>query len=383
MFKDIIGQQNIKQQLIKTIKDGRISHAQLFYGKEGIGKLGLAISYAQYLCCKNPTKTDACGTCSSCLKYKKLAHPDLHFVYPVIKPAGKSSVVSDDFIEDFREALANDYYLGLDDWYSKIGDGVKRGMIYNSESSEIIRKLSLKPYESQYKIMIIWYPELMNSECANKILKILEEPAEYTIFLMVSNKPENMLTTILSRTQQVKIDSLAENEISEALKNNFSETDNTKLQNIAHIASGSYLRAKKLLFDSAELKENYEHFVFIFRKAWMVGNRGDHPSLKDLKDWSDKMAGSGIGRDRQINFLAYAQKMIRENYIYNIKQPQLNYMTDYEESFATNFSPFVHERNVEDLIAEFALAERHIEQNVNAKMVFFDLTLKLIMLLKR
>lgn len=383
MFKNIIGQQQIKQQLIKTVKDGRISHAQLFYGKEGIGKLGLAISYAQYLCCKNPTPTDACGTCSSCVKYKQMAHPDLHFVFPVIKPAGKSSVVSDDFIKEFREMLADDYYIGLNEWYNKIGDGVKRGMIYNSESAEIIRKLNFKPYESEYKIMIIWYPELMNRECANKILKILEEPAKYTLFLMVANNTDDMLPTILSRTQQIRIDGLTENEITAALKKQFPQADDIKIRNATHVASGSYLHAKKLFLDSAELKDNYEHFVYVFRKAWMVGNRADHPSLKDLKKWSEDMAGKGVGRDRQINFLSYAQKMIRENYICNLGQAELNYMTDYEADFAANFSPFVNERNVEDLIAEFELAEKQIEQNVNAKMIFFDLTLKLILLLKK
>jgi len=383
VFSDIIGQHTIKERFIRSVREQRIPHAQLIHGPEGVGKLALSIAYAQYICCRNRTETDACGVCPSCVKYKQLAHPDLHFVFPVIKPQGKSSVVCDDFIDDFREMVIADPYFSINDWYEKIGEGAKQGLIYANESSEIIRKLSLKTYEADYKVMIIWLPELMHDSCANKLLKILEEPPEFTVFLLVSNNPDENLTTILSRTQHVKVPRLEEPEIVDALISRYPEANRTDVENAARVAEGSFLKAKKMLKETKESSVNYERFVEIMRLAWMVGNKKDHKSLKTLKKWSEDMASADVGRERQKKFLNYAQGMVRENFIYNLRQPSLNYMTDYETGFSKNFSPFINERNVEDLIKEFALAERQLEQNTNAKMVFFDLVLKIIMLLKR
>jgi len=383
VFSDIIGQHTIKERFIRSVREQRIPHAQLIHGPEGVGKLALSIAYAQYICCRNRTETDACGVCPSCVKYKQLAHPDLHFVFPVIKPQGKSSVVCDDFIADFREMVIADPYFSINDWYEKIGEGAKQGLIYANESSEIIRKLSLKTYEADYKVMIIWLPELMHDSCANKLLKILEEPPEFTVFLLVSNNPDENLTTILSRTQHVKVPRLEEPEIVDALISRYPEANRTDVENAARVAEGSFLKAKKMLKETKESSVNYERFVEIMRLAWMVGNKKDHKSLKTLKKWSEDMASADVGRERQKKFLNYAQGMVRENFIYNLRQPSLNYMTDYETGFSKNFSPFINERNVEDLIKEFALAERQLEQNTNAKMVFFDLVLKIIMLLKR
>ena len=383
-FSDLIGQQDIKNRLIQTVKENRIPHAQLLRGPEGVGKLGLAIAYARYICCENRGETDACGTCPSCVKYNKLAHPDLHFVFPVIKPTGKSSVVCDDFVADFRSTLIESPYFSMQDWYARISDDAKQGMIYGNESQEIIRKLSLKTYESEYKIMIIWLPEKMNDTCANKLLKILEEPPEKTVFLMVSNAPDEIITTILSRTQHIHVPRLTTDEIVVALLQN-RDLDITQQDavNVARISNGSYLSALAILGEDDENKVNFERFVMIMRLAWQVGNRKDHASLKTLRKWSDEMAASSIGRERQKKFLQYAQHMTRENFILNLQQTDLNYLTTYETDFSRKFSPFINERNVEDIMKEFALAERHIEQNVNAKMVFFDLVLKIIMLLKR
>jgi DNA polymerase-3 subunit delta' len=383
-FSGIIGQQEIKNRFIRTVVEQRIPHAQLLTGSEGIGKLALAIAYAQYISCENRSETDSCGECPSCVKYRKLAHPDLHFVFPVIKPAGKSSVVCDDFIADFRSMVLENTYFSVNEWYARISGDAKQGMIYGNESQEIIRKLSLKTYESEYKVMIIWLPEKMNDTCSNKLLKILEEPPAKTVFLLVSNAPDQIMTTILSRTQIVNIPRLTDDDITLALLHH-PDFELTQLDavNVARISNGSYLTALSILKDDDENKLNFERFVMIMRLAWQVGNRKDHASLKTLKKWSDEMAAAGVGRERQKNFLAYAQRMIRENYILNLHNPELNYLTTYESDFSQKFSPFINERNVEDLMAEFALAERHIEQNVNAKMVFFDLVLKVIMLLKR
>ena len=384
LFSEIIGQQEIKKRLIHTVAEQRIPHAQLLRGAEGIGKLQLAIAYAQYICCENRTETDSCGVCPSCVKYKKMAHPDLHFVFPIIKPTGKQSVVCDDFIAEFRKMVLEKMYFSVNEWYAEISGDAKQGLIYSNESEEIIRKLSLKTYESEYKIMIIWLPEKMHETCANKLLKILEEPPEKTVFLMVSNEPDQLISTILSRTQHVHVPRLSENEISRALlRNDDLEIESDDAAYAAHIANGSYLNALSVLSESDENKQNFDRFVMIMRLAWQVGNKKDHASLKTLRKWSDDMAAAGIGRERQKNFLIYAQRMTRENFIRNMQLPDLNYLTTTEADFSHKFSPFINERNVEDLMAEFALAERQIEQNVNAKMIFFDLVLKVIMLLKR
>lgn len=384
LFSEIIGQYELKSRFIRTVAEQRIPHAQLLRGQEGVGKLALAIAYAQYISCERRTATDSCGVCASCVKYSKLAHPDLHFVFPVIKPSGRSSVVCDDFIGDFRSMVLENTYVGMNQWYARISDDAKQGMIYGNESEEIIRKLSLKTYESEYKVMIIWLPEKMNITCSNKLLKILEEPPEKTIFLLVSNAPDEIITTILSRTQHIHIPRLHEDEITAALlKNDNLEVEPSMASYAARIANGSYLGALAILSEGDENELNFERFRLIMRLAWQVGNKKDHASLKTLRKWSDEMAAATVGRERQKNFLSYAQRMTRENFIRNIQQPVLNNMTVFEDDFSQRFSPFINERNVEDLMAEFALAERHIEQNVNAKMVFFDLTLKVIMLLKR
>lgn len=384
LFSEVIGQQEIKKRFIRSVTEQRIPHAQLLRGPEGIGKLALAIAYAQYICCENRSETDSCGVCPSCVKYKKMAHPDLHFVFPIIKPPSKSSVVCDDFIADFRAMVLEKRYFGLNDWYAKISGDAKQGLIYSNESEEIIRKLSLKTYEAEYKIMIIWLPEKMHDTCANKLLKILEEPPEKTVFLLVSNEPDQMISTILSRTQHIHVPRLSENEIVRALlRNNELEIKPEDANYAAHIANGSYLNALSILSEGDEDKQNFDRFVLIMRLAWQVGNKKDHASLKTLRKWSDDMALPSLGRERQKNFLSYAQRMTRENFIRNMQQPELNYLTSTEAEFSQRFSPFINERNVEDLMTEFELAERQIEQNVNAKMVFFDLVLKVIMLLKR
>jgi DNA polymerase-3 subunit delta' len=384
LFSQIIGQKAIKERLIRSVHEKRIPHAQLFRGREGVGKLALAVAYAQYICCKNRTEHDACGVCPSCVKYSKLAHPDLHLVFPIIKPANKDSLVCDDFVNEFREMFIEDPYMSAQDWFNKISKDSKQGIIYSNESQEIIRKLSLKTYESEYKMMIIWLPEKMHVTCANKLLKILEEPPAKTVFLLVSDQPETIIATILSRTQHVIIPALENEDIMSALTSNakvaISPTD---ALNIARIAKGSYKKAKDLLAENDEHKENYDKFVQVMRDAWKVGNRKNYVALKGLKQWSDDISQSTVGRERQKNFLVYAQHMLRENFILNLQQLELNYLNQTEADFSKNFFPFIHAGNVEDLMTEFALAQRHIEQNVNARMVFFDLMLKIIVLLKK
>lgn len=384
LFSEVIGHQDVKERLRRSVKEQRVPHALLLRGPDGIGKLPLALAFARYLHCTNRQENDACGTCPSCVKYNKLAHPDLHLVFPIIKPAGKSSVVCDDFVQIFRTTILENPYINLQDWFNVISEDGKQGMIYSNESQEIIRKLSLKTYESEYKVMVVWIPEKMNTTCANKLLKFLEEPPEKTVFLLVSNQPDEMLSTILSRTQQIQIHRLSVDDIVvKLLQNEMSTVSQADAVNIARIANGNYGRAVAMLNEGSENKQYFDQFVKVMRLAWQVGNKKDHASLKTLKTWSDEMAASSFGRERQKAFIVNAQRLLRENYIFNLQNPELNYMSASEAEFSGKFSPFINERNVEDLMKEFGLAERHIEQNVNAKMVFFDLTLKIIMLLKR
>ncbi|GAT62319.1 DNA polymerase III subunit [Paludibacter jiangxiensis] len=366
-FSSIIGQEAIKQRLIAAVQEQRIPHALLLCGGEGIGKLPLAIAFAQYVCCEHRTATDSCGSCPSCVKFAKLAHPDLHFVFPIIKPEGKQSVVCDDFVAEFRNFVLEHPYGTVNEWINGIGSG-KQGMIYEAESGEILRKLNLKTYESEYKVMIIWQPEKMNITCANKLLKILEEPPEKTLFLLVSEMPDMLLTTIQSRTQRINIPQIERASLEEALHRKFSLTPESAA-NVARIANGNYRKAEEMIESSDENQFNLEQFIFLMRTAYAR-------KVKEMKQWSEMM--SKIGRERQKSFFIYAQKMVRENFILNLHEEELNYLNNNEETFSQRFAPFINERNIESIMTDLAIAERHIEGNVQAKMVFFDLSLKFI-----
>ena len=219
-FKDIIGQEEAKRRLIKEAKEGKIAHARLFCGPEGIGKLPLAIAFARYLSCQNPGEDDACGTCPNCIKYNKLAHPDLHFVFPVIKKKNKDTV-SDDYIAEWRAFVGQNPYFNLNMWLEEMGAENQQAQIFVKESDEIVRKLSLKSSQGGYKIMIIWLPEKMNTECSNKLLKLLEEPPTQTIFLLVSENPDMLLATIQSRTQRFSLYGIEEDKIANKLQEQY------------------------------------------------------------------------------------------------------------------------------------------------------------------
>lgn len=379
-FCEIIGQEDTKRQLCQAVQDGRIAHAQLFTGLSGVGKLPLALAYAQYVACPNRTETDSCGTCPSCLQYQKLQHPDLHFAFPIVK--GDAGDVCDDFVDKFREIILESKYFDLDDWYRKLGVETKQGMIYEKESSEILRKLSLKSFGDGFKVMIIWQPEKMNNTCANKLLKLLEEPPTKTLFLLVSEHPEQLLTTIISRTQEIRIPRLSESTIAAGLQREYTWLTYEEAQSIAHMANGSYLAALKTMNESAYNQTYFDDFVELMRNAWLVGQKKDYSALLKLRQWSNDMADSKVGRERQKAFLQYAQRQIRENFIYNFHCPDMNYQTEAERNFSTKFAPFIHDGNVEKMMNELGKAEQQIAQNGNAKIIFFDLCLQMIVLVK-
>lgn len=369
-FRDIIGQEESKQRLIKEAKEGKIAHARLFCGNEGIGKLPLAIAYARYLSCEHPTENDACGTCPSCIKYNKLAHPDLHFVFPVIKKKNKDTV-SDDYLTEWRELLQSTPYFNLNIWLKEMGAENQQAQIYVKESDEIIRKLSLKSSQGGYKIMIIWLPEKMNTECSNKLLKLLEEPPKQTLFFLISEEPETLLTTILSRTQRFNIPRIEEGDIAEALSREYGLEEKDAID-IAHRSEGSFLKALENIHLNEENQLYFELFVNLMRLSYQR-------KVREMKLWSENLAG--IGRERQKHFLTFCQRMIRENFIYNFHQPELTYLSVEEKNFSNRFAPFINEGNVIGIMNELNEAQRHIGQNVNAKMVFFDFALKMIVLL--
>lgn len=381
LFKEIIGQEATKAQLRQAVREGRIPHAQLFTGISGIGKLQLALAYAQYLNCPNRTDEDSCGRCPTCLQYQHLQHPDLHFVFPIVKT--DSADTCNDFLEPWRKIILEKHYFDLDDWHAALGVETKQSMIYEKESGEILRKLSLKAYGDGYKIMIIWQPEKMNAATANKLLKILEEPAPKTVFLLVSEHPEQMLATILSRVQTIRIPRLETETIAEALVRRGIAASRTT--DIARIANGSFLAALKKAGESEENQQELRDFVALFRDAYTVGVLRDpqkkYESLKHLRQWSLDMAATG--REKQKHFLQYAQQQVRENFIRNIGQPELNYQMEEERNFSVKFAPFIHSGNVEAIMNQLDLAERQIEQNGNAKMIFFDLCLQMIILIKK
>lgn len=369
-FKDIIGQKEAKQRLIREVKEGKIAHARLFCGPEGIGKLPLAIAYARYLSCSNPTETDACGTCPNCIKFNKLAHPDLHFVFPVIKKKSKDAV-SDDFISEWRELINQNPYFNLNMWLEEMGAENQQALIYVKESDEIIRKLSLKSSQGGYKIMIIWLPEKMNIECSNKLLKLLEEPPSQTVFLLVSEEPDTLLATIQSRTQRFNLYGIEEEDIVVRLQQQYGIQESDAIS-IAHRSEGNFLKALEEIHLNEENKIFFELFVNLMRLSYQR-------KIREMKQWSETLAA--MGRERQKHFLTYCQRMIRENFIYNFHNPSLIYLNEEEKNFSSRFAPFINEYNVINIMYELSEAQRHIEQNVNARMVFFDFSLKMIVLL--
>ena len=379
-FCDIIGQESEKNQLRQAVRDGRIPHAQLFAGPAGVGKLALALAYAQYIACPNRTEHDSCGTCPTCIQFNKLQHPDLHFAFPIVK--GDEGDVCDAYADKWRGLVAEHKYFDLDDWYRVMGVETKQGMIYEKESSEILRKLSLKSFSGGYKIMLIWQPEKMNATCANKLLKLLEEPPTMTLFLLVSEHPEQLLSTILSRVQEVRVPRLSEETIAAGLQKEYAWLDTEDARTIAHMANGSYLAALKMISESEDNQTYFDDFVALMRNAWLVGQKKDYSALLKLRQWSNDMADGKVGREKQKAFLQYAQRQIRENYIYNFHCSSMNYQTKKEQEFSTKFAPFIHDGNVEKMMNELGKAEQQIAQNGNAKIIFFDLCLQMIVLVK-
>ncbi len=372
-FRDIIGQADIKKHLIESVQKGFVPHARMFYGAEGIGKLPLAIAYARYLNCTNAGPADACGSCPSCSKFNKLAHPDLHFAFPMVQKRAEKLLVCDNYLPQWRSFLSERIYFNLGDWLQYINAKNAQGMIYAQESEEIIRKLSLKVYEAKYKIMIVWLPEKMNLECANKLLKMIEEPPARTIFLLISEDLDKVISTIKSRCQPIYVKPIEYQDMIAAITNNYNLTL-SDAQSVAHIASGSYSKAIELV----EAGDDTQVLLGLFEKMM---NASSSRKIKMIKEVADQL--SKTGREIQKSFLIYSLRMFREYFVSNLNTPELVYLNRHEQRLAQKYAAAINTTNIEVLAHEFSLAHRQIEQNGNAKIIFLDLCLKLTMLLKK
>ncbi|HZL11509.1 MAG TPA: DNA polymerase III subunit [Prolixibacteraceae bacterium] len=372
-FKEVIGQDATKQRLIQSVNEERVSHAQLFAGPPGTGKLALAIAYAQYVACTNRQAGDSCGECPSCKKIRKLIHPDLHFVFPVIKTKKFEKPVSDNFLEDWRMMVGRNPYFSMDQWFSQIGVENAQGLIYSHQSEEIIRKLNLKSYESEYKTMIIWLPEKMHVACANKLLKMIEEPPVKTLFILITENEEDILSTIRSRCQLITIPPIDSVALGKAIQE-VPEAEGCDIRNIVHLARGNYGKALELLQPDEQILFNLERFKELMRFSY--GRK-----YSDLFKWVDQVAG--IGREKQKSLLNYFLIILRENFMYNLKNRNLSFMSDQEEEFSKRFSPFINERNIVELTEVFETAFAHIGMNGNPRIIFTDVTFKVMKLIRK
>ena len=371
-FKDVVGQNSVKQRLIQAVAEDRIPHAQLFVGPQGNGKLALALAFAQYINCSNKQNEDSCGVCSSCRKYARLIHPDLHFTIPVIKTAAIDKPTSNDYMIKWRLYFGENPYPQYEKWMQIIADENKQGSIYVDEAKDLIHKLNQKSYEAEYKVSVIWLPETMNINCANKILKILEEPPTKTLFILISEAEQKLLSTIRSRCQLIRIPKISDIDLQTAITN-IAESTNTNPATIARLARGNYFMALEIMQNDELRSYNLRQFASVMRNGY--GRK-----LQEILTWSEEIAG--IGRVRQMGFLKYCGEFLRENFLFNLKEPDLIYMDEPETDFSKKFSPFINERNVIYLFREFEKAFTDISMNGNAKLIFTDLGLKVSKLIR-
>ena len=370
LFSQIIGHEDIKKKLIQSVKENRIAHAQLFLGPEGTGKLALAIAYAQYINCTNKRENDSCGECPSCKKFNALAHPDLHFIFPSTTNKNvKKDPESDLFLTEWREYLTScDCYASLPNWYNALDIENKQGLINVRDASTIIRKLNLKSYEAEYKVVIIWMAERLNTEAANRLLKLVEEPPEKTLFILVSENQEELLMTIRSRTVLMKIPKLTYNDVCEALVNKFN-CNAENAHNAAVLSNGNWILATNYVDNQDE-----EKIYFTFFQKWMrYCFKFNAPELIDFIANDIK----SLGREKQKEFLAYGLNLFHNALFINNGLINNVLLPEDEKAFLKNFAPFISNNNI-DLITElFEESIRQIERNGNAQLIFLDDSFKI------
>ena len=379
-FSEVIGQEDVKDRLRELVRERRVPNTLMFCGPGGSGKMALALAFASYLLGERDGEASLLADSQAIVNAEAMLarweHPDLHFTYPVIKPVGTSAehkMTSDDFTREWHELLCKSPYFSMDAWLACMDAANQQAIIGAGESDELTRKLSLKSSQGGYKVSIIWLPERMNVECANKLLKLLEEPPRQTVFIMVCEESDALLDTIKRRTQRIDIKRIDDAALEQALIERRA-IDADTAHRIARIAGGNWLRALENLEAGNENRLFLDMFIMLMRLAYQR-------NIKELKQWSEAVAG--YGREKQRRLLRYMMRMVRENFMYNFGQPELCYLTQEEENFSCKFARFINEANVVDINELLQKAHRDIGQNANAKIVFFDLALQMIVLLIR
>ena len=375
-LSEVIGQEEVQERLLQMTREGRLPHAIMLCGPQGVGKKALAVSFACYLLERRPDSPDGPENpeLPESPMLQNLQHPDLHFTYPTIKLPSMGSdhkPVSEDFAHEWHDLIMQGPYFTMDEWMTAMGGENQQAIITAGESDSLVRKLSLKSSQGGYKVSVIWLPERMNIECANKLLKLIEEPPQQTVFIMCCEEPDRLLETIRSRVQRIDVKKLPADTICQALQERRGVSEEAA-RRISRLADGSWLKALEELQTGTENEQFLDLFISLMRLAYQR-------RVRDLRRWSETMAA--FGREKQKRFLSYFLHMVRENFMYNFGQQELCYMTQAEEDFARNFARFVNEGNILP-ISELATRALHdIGQNANAKIVFFDFALKMIVLL--
>ncbi|MBR0540102.1 MAG: DNA polymerase III subunit delta [Bacteroidales bacterium] len=373
-FKDVIGQSAIKQRLIQSVRENHVSHAQLFLGPAGSGKLPLALAYAQYILCPNRTETDSCGVCPTCQKMQKLVHPDLHFVVPTAATKKiKSNPESDLFMEEWREyVIENQGYVDTSSWYTFLDVENKQGYMSVRDAASLLRKLSMKSYEGEYKIAIIWMAEKMRVDTANKLLKLLEEPPEKTVFLLIAEDAEELLATIKSRTTLVKVPTIETSEVEKALMERL-QCQPGQAHDAAMVSEGNWLNACHSVQESEDRKYYFTTFQQWMRLCFRA-------AYSEIIDFSANV--KGIGREKQKELLDYGLRIIRNSLLFNNNLAEIVMLPEDEKVFNSKFAPFVSPANLAEIAELFEEAIRQIERNGNAQIIFTDTSFKMIGLLR-
>jgi len=364
-FADVVGHKDIKQKLIHAVQNQRIPHSQLFLGQEGSGNLALALAYSQYINCVQRTEDDSCGTCSSCVKYTRLQHPDLHFCFPVFGSWQKGSRPSDNYMEEFHKLVNENPYAEYSEWMERISDA-KAGIINVAQSEEVIKKLSLKPYEAAYQVMIIWMPETMNTETANKLLKTIEEPPPRTLILLVANNDEEMLSTILSRVQYIKLKKLLDMDMLAALTARF-ELSFDKAREIVNVADGNFRTAVRL----AEMEDVDEDTTRLLQDWLRASYAMDIGKLTSVVDTISKLS-----REKQRSFYEYAIHIFRQSLAMNNAHDVMRATTN-EKQFLDRFSSVTGNDKIPRVIEKVEKAIYHVERNANARILAMNVSMDL------
>jgi DNA polymerase-3 subunit delta' len=380
LFKDILGQEHIKTHLTRSVENGRIPHAQLFVGPEGSGTLPMAIAYAQFILCSNSNGENDNGVTACNLKFNTLSHPDLHFAYPVTTSEKiKSKPVAKNYLEEWRLLIKQQPYGNLFDWYKLLGVDNKQGQIGVDEAHEIVRSLTLKPYEGGYKVMLIWMAEKINTPAANKLLKLIEEPPSKTVFILIAEDEEQIISTIRSRCQTIHFPPLADTIIKDALVKNYS-LEHSVAAKIAHQSNGNYNKACDLVYHDSEDTQFEDWFVFWIRSAFKA--KGNKSAIHDLISWSEDIAKTG--RETQKQFLHFCLDFFRQSMLLNYSANDLVFFEPKSDNFKLEkFAPFVHNANIIEIFNELQDAIYHIERNGNSKIILTDLSIKLTRLLHK